>query len=386
MIPRVEAVTCHAVDNGGAKHWLFVELRCEDGTTGWGECYTASGREQAIASIARQLGRALVGTRVSDIRAFTRSAYLDVAMKRGSMELFSAISGIEIGMWDALGKVLETPVRDLLGGPHRDDVRVYANGWSANSTFEKESFAETVEHAVEVVERGFDAIKLDPFSGPWRPHPDRTTLQSARDLVAAVREAVGSDVDLLVEGHRRLDATSAAQFAAMLEPFDPFWLEEPTDSLDVAGLAEVRSRTTIPIVAGEARYTAADVSGLLEQRAVDILNPDVAACGGLLELLEIGAMANARGFVVAPHNYNSTTVGLAATAVAGLLMPNFLVTEYFVNFAEVGDEIAIGAPTVRGGRLKLHDAPGLGVDLNLEALHARDNESSTSHALLQFKV
>ena len=370
-IPRIDTVTVHVVANGGAKHWIFVRVVTETGTTGWGECYTVSGREHATASIARVLGEQLVGRPLEHIRQFTRSAYLDVGLKRGSLELHAAISGVELALWDALGKTLDVPAQNLLGGPHRASVRLYANGWSSNSHFGEETVDETVANAVAMVDRGFSALKLDPFSGPWRPHPCRKALRDAVDLVAVIRDAVGADVDLLIEGHRRLDGSSATEFAALLEPLQPFWLEEPTDPADVDGLREVRAATSIPIVAGESLYSAPEFLPLLKPRAVDVLNPDVAACGGLTGLLDIALMADAHGLVVAPHNYNSTTVALAATVAAGVVMPNLLITEYFVNFEEPGREVGRGGVRVVEGRACPADAPGLGIELDLVELEAR---------------
>ena len=148
----------------------------------------------------------------------------------------------------------------------------------------------------------------------------------------AVREAVGPKVDLLIEVHRRLAPMHAVRVARMLEPFDPFWYEEPVSARDLGALAECRREIRMPIVTGEELYTRFEFREVFERRAADIINPDVCNVGGILELREIAAMAEAYHVVVSPHNYNSTTVGLAATLHVSAAIPNFLITEYFVNF------------------------------------------------------
>ena len=163
-----------------------------------------------------------------------------------------------------------------------------------------------------------------------------------------MREAVGPDVEILVEVHRRLAPMHAVRVARRMEPYRPFWYEEPVSARDIAGLAEARREINLPIVTGEELYTKAEFRDIFEQRAADIINPDVCNCGGILELREIAAMAEVYHVVVSPHNYNSTTIGLAATVHAAAGMPNFLITEYFVNFEEVGKAIANSLVPVNG--------------------------------------
>jgi galactonate dehydratase len=186
--------------------------------------------------------------------------------------------------------------------------------------------------------------------------------------VAAVRAAVGPDVEILIEVHRRLAPMHAVRVARRLEEFRPFWYEEPVSFRDLASLVEARQGINIPVVTGEEVYTKAEFREVFANRAADIINPDVGNCGGILELREIAAMAEVHHVAVSPHNYNSTTLGLAATlhAVAG--MPNFLITEYFVNFTAVGAEIADTTFQVEDSYITLPSTPGLGIDLDEAAL------------------
>ena len=289
-------------------------------------------------------------------------AYHDFAGKRGSMEFYCAISGIEHALWDIAGKALNTPVYNLLGGPCRDKIRVYANGWGG-STIE-----ERAERAVQLVEQGFTAMKFDPLPNPWRTHISRDEEYEAVACVRAVREAVGPDIDLLVEIHRRLAPIHAIRLAKMMEEFQPFWYEEPVSARNLDALAEVRDAINLPVVTGEELYTKAEFREVFEKSAADILNPDVCNCGGILELKEIAAMAEPYFVIMSPHNYNSTTVGLAATVQVCAVIPNFLITEYFVNFTERGDEISMPPIKVENGYIQLPTAPGLGLSLDEAAL------------------
>ncbi|MCB0112176.1 MAG: mandelate racemase/muconate lactonizing enzyme family protein, partial [Caldilineaceae bacterium] len=274
-----------------------------------------------------------------------------------------AISGIEHALWDIAGKAAGQPVYNLLGGKYRDKIRVYANGWGGGGTPEQ-----AATQAKAVVAKGFTALKFDPFPNPWRAYIDRQQEEAAVAKVAAVREAVGPDVEILIEVHRRLAPMHAVRVARRLEEFRPFWYEEPVSFRDLPSLVEARKQINIPVVTGEEVYTKAEFREVFAHRAADIINPDVGNCGGILELREIAAMAEVHHVAVSPHNYNSTTLGLAATLHAAAGMPNFLITEYFVNFEAVGAEIANPPFQVENSYITLPTTPGLGIDLDEAAL------------------
>jgi galactonate dehydratase len=364
---HIARITPFLVDSGGAKTWLFVKLETDEGLIGWGEAYTQADRDMAMLAHIKEMGRYLVGRSAFAIKHFTSVMHLDYAMRRPAMDWYSALSAIEHAMWDIVGKACGQPVYNLLGGPCRDRIRVYANGWSEGANTSED----LARYAAETVGRGFTALKFDPFSNPWRTHIGRAEEDLAIERVRAVRDAVGPKVEILVEAHRRLAPNEAVRVARRLEQFDPFWYEEPIDAEDMQGLAEVRSRTSLPIVTGEALYSKNQFAQVFAQRAADILNPDVCNCGGILALKEIAAMAEPWHVTVSPHNYNSTTVGLAATLQVAATMPNFLITEYFVNFESVGREIANPAFEVHDSRIALPTAPGLGIELDEAALTRR---------------
>jgi galactonate dehydratase len=280
------------------------------------------------------------------------------------MDLYSAVSGLEQAMWDILGKSCDLPVYMLLGGPCRDKIRVYANGWGGGSWDE----SEVAEQAKKIVALGFTALKFDPVPGPWRTFVDKTVERQTVKNVQAVREAVGPDIDILVEMHRRLAPMHAIRIAKEMEQFKLFWYEEPVLAENINALAAAKREINIPVVTGEELYTKFEFREMFEKDAADIINPDVCNVGGILELKEIAAMAEPYFVAVSPHNYNSTTIGMAATLQVSAIIPNFLITEYFINFEELGQDIATTQFPVVDGYIQLPEKSGLGTELDERAL------------------
>lgn len=361
---RITDVKTFFVDPGTSKNWLFVRVETDEGISGWGESYTLWDRDKSIEAYINHMKRYLIDRSPFNIKHFIQVMYDDYAARRGTMDYFCAISGIEQALWDIVGKKLNVPVYNLLGGACRDKVRVYANYWYGSASTPEE-FA---EKAVVTIRSGFTALKFDPFPGPWRSRIDRQDERAAVEVVGTVREAVGSDIDLLIEVHRRLSPLHAVRVARMMEEFDIFWYEEPVPADNIEALAEVRGKIKAPVVTGETLYTKAAFRQVFEKRAADIINPDVCNCGGILELKEIAAMAEPYYVVVAPHNFNSTTIGLAATLNVSACIPNFLITEYFVNFKPRGDEISLNPFKVENGYISIPQGPGLGLELDEMAM------------------
>ena len=340
-----------------SKHLLLLKVETDEGIVGWGEAFSLVDREKSIVENIASLARYLIGKNPFHIKAFTTWACIKFAEKRPALELYSAVSGIEQALWDIVGKALSTPVYNLLGGPCRDRNRVYGNGWTSGARSAKEM----AERAAALVAMGFDAVKFYPFEND---DPEDTVVENVR----AVREAVGPKVDLLIDVWTRADPATVVRVARRIEEFRVFWYEEPVSSENLDLLAEVRRSIHLPVVTGECLYTKFDFRQVLEKRAADILNPDVANCGGLLQLKEIAAMAEPYFVQVSPHNYNSTTVALAATLQVSAVIPNFVITEYFVNFQELGDAISVHPFRLEEGCIRLPTSPGLGIAINEAAL------------------
>ncbi len=361
---KITDVKTFFVDPGVSKNWLFIKVETDEGISGWGEAYNYRDRAMSTAAHADSIKRYLTGRSPFNIKHFTQVMFDDYAARRGSMGFFCVVSGIEQALWDIVGKTLNAPVYNLLGGACREKIRVYANGWFSNAS----TIEESAEKAVATIESGFTALKFDPFPGPWRSYISKQDEKAAVAVVKAIRGAVGPDIDLLIEVHRRLSPMNSVRVARMLEEFEPFWYEEPVPADNINALAEVRNNINLPVVTGETLYTKAAYCELFEKRATDIINPDVCNCGGILELKEIAAMAQPYYVAVAPHNFNSTTIGLAATITVSACIPNFLITEYFVNFKPRGDQISVSPFKVENGYIKIPDKPGLGLELDEEAM------------------
>jgi galactonate dehydratase len=361
---RITAVKSYAVHPGWRKNLIFVKVETDAGIHGWGEAYSQYDRDTAVMAQLNALGPYLTGRSPFDIKHFTQFAFDDYAARRGSVELFCAVSGIEQALWDIVGKAARQPVYNLLGGKYRDKIRVYANGWSYGMK-EPDDYARAAE---KVVQQGFTAMKFDPLPAPWRTWIPKEHEKRAVRVVKAVRDAVGPDIDLLIEQHRRLAPMHAIRLDKQLAEFDLYWMEESCQAEYPDELALIRREIGVPMVIGEATYTKTGFRPLLEKRSADILNPDVACVGGILELKEIAAMAESFLVAVSPHNYNSTLVALASTVHASATMPNFIITEYFVPFVDFCDRISPNQLKPKNGYIELPTAPGLGVDVDEAAL------------------
>lgn len=368
---KIEKVECLPVHPGWRKNFVFVRIQTSDGIVGWGEAYSQYDRDGAIAAQVEALGQYLVGRDARHIRHFLQIAYDDYAQRRSSLEYWCAVSGLEMALWDIVGKAANQPVYNLLGGPCRQRIRVYANGWS----YKMAQPAEFAAAAEKIVRLGFDAMKFDPLPRPWRSHIPKEHIRHAVQVVKAVREAVGPDTDLLLDIHRRLAPTHAIELSKRLEDIGIYWFEEPCPVENLEALREVRAATRIPVVSGEALYGRSDFRRLLRERCVDIINPDVSNCGGILEMSQIAAAAEAELVAVSPHNYNSTTLALSATVQAAACMPNFIITEYFMPYEDFGRVVTTNPLVPKNGYIDLPTGPGLGLEVIEEAVRAHPGKA-----------
>ncbi len=376
---KIARIETFILGTGSGKDLLFCRVEAEDGLYGWGEAYVTHGKESVVAEIIRVMAPHIIGREVFSIRHTGQIMFEDFAIKRGSPELSSAWSAIEIASWDILGKHAGLPIYNLIGGASRERVRVYANGWSRGSTIE-----EGVERGLQVKAMGFTAAKFDPFPGPWRAYVDRRDEDFAIAYVKAMRDALGSDFELLIEAHRRFAPSHAIRIGRRLAELGIDWYEEPCLAENIDLVAEVRRQVPVPIVTGEALHTKEAFFECLAKRAADILNPDICVVGGITAMLDIAAMAQPQAVVLAPHNYNSTLVGLAATVHLSAVIPNFRITEYFVNFQDLCRDIATRPLTVEGGWIDLPTAPGLGIDIDVDRLRAHPHQETTHRGFRQY--
>jgi len=364
---KIARIETFLFDPGTAKNLLFCRVETESGLHGWGEAYVTPGKERVIEHLLQDMAKYVIGRSAFSIRHTAQVMFDDFAMRRASLDLLSAWSAIEIALWDIVAKHANLPLHNLLGGASRERVKVYANGWSSGT----ESIEQNLERALKVKEMGFTALKWDPFPGPWRSFIHKEDEDHVVRYVRMMRETLGPDFTLLVEVHRRLAPMHAIRIGQRIAEFDIGWYEEPCLCDNIELVAEVRRALPIPIVTGEAIYSKEGFTAALAARAADIINPDICNCGGISAMLDIAAMAQPHAVAIAPHNYNSTLVGLAATVQLSAMIPNFWIAECFINLKPACDEIAIQPLVVDQSFVDLPTTPGHGIDLDVARLRAR---------------
>jgi galactonate dehydratase len=349
--------------NAGLRNYLFIRLRTDTGLTGVGEA-TLEWQEKTVQTLAHEWveGRVL-GRDPFDIEATIGGMVRD--QYQGGATVMTAISGVEIALWDIIGKACSQPLYNLLGGRCRSRIPTYANGWYGGAR----TPAEYAARGREAVGRGYRALKFDPFGIAWKDI-GLAESDAAVERVAAVREAVGPDVGLMIEFHGRLSAGSAVVMIHQLERFNPVWCEEPVapECLDL--LAEVKRQVKSPIAAGERLYTLADFYRLISLRAADVVQMDLAHCGGILAGKKIAAIGAVQDLRVAPH-CSIGPVALAACLHFDISTPNFMIQEAFAEFDVPWRASLVGGwDPIKNGELVLPDGPGLGIDIDEEAIRA----------------
>jgi galactonate dehydratase len=339
------------------KNWVFLEMRTDDGLIGHGECTGGLSTAPNVAQV-EEIRSLVVGQDPMNVRRLWE--HLQKSLYFHSSP---ALAGIEMACWDLIGQKLDAPVWQLLGGSVWPRLRAYANGWYSGPRDPK-GFAEA---ARGVVELGYTALKFDPFGDAYK-NLSSSELREALDLVAAVREVVGDDVDLMIEAHDRFTVPVAVQIGKELANFSPFWLEAPVISTDLQALVEVARSQPVRVAAGERLKDAVGFNELLHSRAIDIVQPELLQCGGVQGLLNVAAAASAYGGWVAPHNAQSpfTTV---VNAHVGAASPTLLVQETFDDFLEPWSrDIMTGSAIIRDGYIELPGGPGFGVSFVHDAM------------------
>lgn len=338
------------------KNWVFVKLVTDEGLEGLGEV-TDGLSTRPVEAAVHELKPLVLGRDPRDIGALWDSMYKGVYLN-----MSSAMAGIEIACWDVLGKSLGVPVWQLLGGKMAPRIRAYANGWYQGPR-DPVFFA---ARAVEVVAMGYSALKFDPFGDAYR-FISVAELRRSLAIVGAVRNAVGESVDLLIEAHDRFSVSTAIEVGRALADYRPFWLETPVMSTEVEATAEVARAIPVRVVAGERFERKTDFARLLETRVIDVIQPEILNCGGVMGLFKIAAMAEGYEAFVAPHNAQSPFTTVANVHV-GAAIPNLLIQECFDDFlVPWSREIMTGAVTIRDGYIEVPDAPGFGVTLDENA-------------------
>jgi galactonate dehydratase len=351
------------VVNAQMRNWVFVKVETDTpGLIGWGEA-SVEWKTRAVAGAVEDLKPFVVGEDPTRIEHIYQKLYRQPFFRPGIIGQ-SAISGIEQACWDITGKALGVPVYRLLGGAVREKVRMYTHlgGGEMTSVYTSFDPEPVVELALQVVERGYTAVKVvfvpysEPLMGPAH-------VKKLRQVMGRLREAVGDQIDIMVDFHGRTYPAVAIEYINAIAEYHPYFCEEPVPPENIDALAEVRAAVPVPIATGERLVTRHQFREVFEKRAAHVIQPDLCHCGGLLEARKIAAMAEAYYMGVAPHNPLGPIANAAALHFA-LATPNFLIQEDMLSDVPWRWDVVESSLRTEQGYWLPVTAPGLGVEVN----------------------
>ena len=352
----------------GGSHFVVLKLRTNQGLVGYGEASVVIRRERPILELINDLAEAFViGSNPFDIENLLNTLYrTDYGLQHPDLMRLPIISAFEIACWDIVGKALDQPIYNLLGGKCRDRIRTYTYmfGYTTGRGF---SLRQAAENAAYYLEEGLTAIGLDP-AGPPRKRPRSLSLEELREAeqsVRTIREVVGDKCDILLKAHGQMTTHSAIRLAKRLEPFDPLWLEEPVPPENVEEMARVAQMTSIPIATGERLTTKYEFHEVLDRQAAQVLNLAVGRVGGILEGKKIAALAETRYAQIAPW-MSTGPIAAAASLQLDVCCQNFLIQEGIEKWDGFHARCLRNPPRWENGYVIPPSGPGLGVELDEE--------------------
>jgi len=379
FVPKLKIREIRAVRLRDGFNSRFIRVYTDQGLTGTGETMDTVGAEDIVNSF---MGPQLVGRDPLDIegilfdlwgwkRSTTAGPPSPLFMRGMGGPYLSAISGVEMALWDLAGKAMNVPVYRLLGGRVREKVPVYLH--AANPDDAASLIAQTNVKALKIgtdyspdawiLNKGFDPGKL------WGLHLNTAQLDDMVNFVGGFRDKLGKSYDIALECHARYDVETAIQLCHLLEPFRLMWVEEPIPSDDVDAMLRIRNNTHVPIAAGENIYSRFGYREFLEKEALSIIQPDMSKTGGLLEARKIASMAEVYSIPLAPHGVASPLATMAYAHVCATV-PNFMILEwtYYLNkqYTSLAEPV-----TLKDGFLEVSDRPGIGVAINDAAVNER---------------
>ena len=348
------------------REYVFIEVSTDEGITGWGEITgTFPVANRSVCAALRHVSDLIEGDDPRLIEMIWNKIFRSFTYMGSRGATTNIISAIDIALWDIRGKVLGLPISELSGGPVRDGVPIYCHPQNGSS------IEEMVQHVKAIVETGQKALKLDPF----QPHHEEesngylTGKLSAEsenlgaDRIAAIREAVGPDIEVMIDCHGRFDAPTAIRLAKALEPYNIWWFEEPVPVESTHALRQVRENVGVPICVGERLHTRWEFVPILENELADFIMPDVTWTGGISEIKKIATMAEAYYVPISPHDA-SGPVNVLAGAHAMASVPNHYRVETSRAKLNAYDEYIDHPLDIRGDKIYLSDRPGLGIELD----------------------
>ena len=368
----------------GGRYFIFLKLTTDSGITGVGEVYAATFGPHVIAKMIEDVcERHVIGTDPFKIEKLWRNVYGAGYTLRPDVSVMGVLSGIEMACWDIVGKELNKPVYELLGGQVHERLRSYTYlypGEGEGDDFYHDA-DRSAERATEYVAKGFTALKFDP-AGAYTVYdghqPSLEDIARSVEFVKKLREAVGTKADLLFGTHGQFTTSGAIRLARQLEPYDPLWFEEPTPPENPAEMARVARQTSIPIATGERLTTKYEFARVLENQAASILQMALGRVGGILEAKKIAGMAETYYAQIAPHLYCGPIEG-AANIQISTCTPNFLILESIQTWGGFHSEILKKPIQWEEGYVIPPSDPGLGVELDEEVALAHPYEGTALH-------
>jgi len=353
------------VVNAEMRNWVFVKIITDQDIYGWGEA-TVEWKTRAVVGAIEDLKPLVVG---KDPRQIKQN--FQIMTKHGFWKLgvigMSAISGIEHAMWDILGKSLNTPVWQILGGKVRDKIKIYTHlGMGDMKAVYKDTMnvSGLIEHAQKLVDLGYSAFKVVfiPFTHYTVTNKD---LKNVNHLMSSLRDKVGDDIEIMVDFHGRCGSgRSAIQYVKELESYNPMFIEEPIQPGDTSTLLEIKRAINCPLATGERLIGLQEFEPIFHLRAIDIAQPDLNHCGGLLEAKNIASAASVANIAVAPHNPNGPIAGAAALHFAAST-PNHIIQEVMDRSVPWYSDVISTSPIKRNGSYwEIPSTPGLGIEVN----------------------
>lgn len=351
------------VINARLRNWVIVRIETDQpGLYGLGEA-TVEFQTRAVVGAVEDLAGLIIGHDPRDIERLWQMMYRHPFFKGGVITM-SALSGIDQALWDISAKDMGVPLWRALGGLARDRVRMYNHlgGGDSDAVYNSDTEVSFAEKMKQSVEDGFTAVKI--LAVPkTAPLDNAAQLRHAEALMQTAREAVGPDIDIMIDFHGRTSAAMAIEYAKVFEPFHPYFLEEVVQPEFIAGMARVARSTRIPLASGERLFTTQEFLPLLQAEAIDVAQPDVCHAGGITGLRRISALCATFGVVMAPHN----PLGPVATMVnvhLGLSTPNFLIQEVMRADVPWREDVVQGVPEIWDGYIQAPTTPGIGVSIN----------------------
>ncbi|MFB6081669.1 MAG: mandelate racemase/muconate lactonizing enzyme family protein [Halanaeroarchaeum sp.] len=382
--PTAEITNIETLVIDGNFPWTIVRLETDEGVTGIGECYPSPGVHEVITDYLRPM---LVGENPLDVERLYNLMRESLSGRGSQWGIGTiAISGVEIALWDAAGKLLDQPIYQLLGGKTREEVTIYADCHAGEamvesadhgqeeSTYEPEAYAQAAQMAVD---EGFDIVKFDLDVPSGRDlnrasrHFDEPEIEHKRAIVEAVTDEVGADAEIAVDLHWNFSPETAERLCKAIEGYGLAWVEDPLPPENTDAMTALNRNVDVNLLTGENRYGRHGFRDLIEDQSVSFLAPDVPKTGGIAETKKIADMAETYYQALVPHNIGSP-VATVATAHVGATVPNFVGLEYHAREVEWWEDLVVGEDLVQDGRMTVPDGPGLGIELDWDVVEAHE--------------